>query len=382
MKSIPKIIPVDSPRLINQCIELPFLLYKNDPNWVPPLRSQIKKVFAGRTAFFERAEMALFLAVRGEEPVGRIAAIHNRAHNEYYKDRTGFFGFFECKPDDRESAQELLKTAEDWLRQRGLQTARGPVNPSMHSECGLLIWGFDSPPMALMPYNPPQYAEMLESAGYRKCKDLLALIVKAERVKEGTPYYERLMKLSEIIKRRYPEIRLRTINMKKYYDEVKKFMSVFEEARKNNWGYVPVTESELMEVASGLKMVIDPDLVVVAEVKDTPAAVGLAIPNINRGLIAAGGRLFPFGIFKFIRAMRNQNEMRVFGVATLPEYRIKGLTALIFGEIVLRGLRKGYKIGEASWILEDNLMSARTITDALSAEHYKTYRIYEKLIHQ
>jgi hypothetical protein len=236
--------------------------------------------------------------------------------------------------------------------------------------------------MALMPYNPPQYAEMLESAGYRKCKDLLALIVKAERVKEGTPYYERLMKLSEIIKRRYPEIRLRTINMKKYYDEVKKFMSVFEEARKNNWGYVPVTESELMEVASGLKMVIDPDLVVVAEVKDTPAAVGLAIPNINRGLIAAGGRLFPFGIFKFIRAMRNQNEMRVFGVATLPEYRIKGLTALIFGEIVLRGLRKGYKIGEASWILEDNLMSARTITDALSAEHYKTYRIYEKLIHQ
>lgn len=382
MKNMLEIIPVDNNSLINQCIELPFLLYKNDPNWIPPLRSQIKKIFTGRTAFFERAEMQLFIAIRGGKPVGRIAAIHNRAHNEYHKDRTGFFGFFECKCDDYHAAQELLKTAEEWLKQHELKIARGPVNPSMHSECGLLIWGFDSPPMALMPYNPPEYPQMLESAGYHKCKDLLALIVKAERVMPGTPFYERLVKLSDIMKRRYPEIQLRTINMKNYYDEVKKFMSVFDEARKNNWGYIPVTEKELKELASGLKMVIDPDLIVVAEVKGIPAAVGLAIPNINRGLSAAHGRLFPFGIIRFLNAMRKQNEMRVFGVGTLPEYRIKGLTALILGEIVLRGLARGYKIGEASWILEDNVMSARTITDALNAEHYKTYRIYEKLIHQ
>lgn len=358
---------------------LPFDLYRDDPNWVPAMRSAEAKLFACKTAFFEHAQMALFLAERAGTVVGRVAAIHNTAHNDHYGDRVGFFGFFECRPDDTEAAVALIARAERWLAERGLAVIRGPVNPSMNAECGLLIEGFDRPPMALMPYNPEAYVALMEAAGMEKCKDLYAYFVDLPELGPGTDEHARLAKLTRVMKRRYPGLVLRSIDMRKYEQEISRFMGVFEEARRNNWGFVRVSEAEALELAREMKPIVDPHIIVLAEMDGKPVGASLGIPNINRGLAACKGRLFPFGFLKFLRAMKNVGEVRVFGLATLEEYRHKGITALLLMENVDR-CRRGYDIGEASWVLEDNDMSNRTLKHALDAKHYKTYRIYEKSI--
>lgn len=361
-------------------LELPFRLYRDDPRWVPPLRRAQASIFAGRTAFFEHAEMALFLAERSGAAVGRAAAIHNHAHNAHHRDRVGFFGFFECRADDAEAAKGLFSRAERWLAERGLDSLRGPVNPSMNAECGLLIEGFDSPPMALMPYNPAWYAGLVSSCGLRKCKDLYAYQVRTVDLLPGTEAHDRMARMAQGLRRRHPQVALRRIDMRRYTQEIRRFLAVFEEARRNNWGYVPVSEAEALETAAHMKKVVDPEIVTLAEVNGEPAGACLAIPNVNRGLAAAKGRLFPLGFLRFFLAMRRSREMRIFGIAALPKYRHLGITVLLLLETILHGTVRGYQLGEASWVLEDNVLSSRTITRALDAKHYKTYRIYEKPI--
>ncbi|MFO7870000.1 MAG: GNAT family N-acetyltransferase [Kiritimatiellia bacterium] len=359
-------------------LDLPFRLYRGNPNWVPPLRSSRMRTLKGKTAFFEHGEMKLFLAVRGGQPVGRIAAIKNDAHNRRYSDRTGFFGFFECDTEDAEAAVELFRRAERWLKEKGMDTARGPVNPSMNSECGLLIQGFDHPPMVLMPYNPPGYEVFFENAGYGKCRDLYAYLVKAEALMPESSLHRRLQKIADGLKRRHPEISVRPLDMKNYTADIINVMNVFEEARKSNWGYVPVARREVLETASDLKRVVDPEIVLLAEVNGEQAGVSLALPNVNRGLLKARGRLFPAGYLRFRREMKKNREVRIFGIAALPKYRHMGIAALLTLETVKRGSARGYNRGEASWVLEDNDLSNRTITHALDPDHYKTYRIYDK----
>ncbi|MFB3891631.1 MAG: N-acetyltransferase [Phycisphaerae bacterium] len=371
-------IAQDDARGRREFLELPFDLYRSDPNWVPPHLSTQAKLFARKTAFAKHGKMGLFLARRDGRTVGRVAAIHNTAHNEYHKDRVGFFGFFECRLGDDEAANGLLSAAEEWLGARGLQSIRGPVNPSMNGTCGLLVEGFDSPPMAMMPYNPPYYPAMLEAMGLAKCKDLFAYIIRAEQVEPGSPVFDRLTKAADLIHRRYPDVSVRPINMRDYRREIVNFVAVFEAARRNNWGYVPVSEEDLMETVRDVKSVADPEIVLVAEVKGEPAGACLSIPNINRGLAACGGRMWPLGFLKYLWAMKRNTEMRIVAIAALERFRHQGITAMLFLETILRGLPLGYKTAEASWILEDNVMSNRTINQVLDAPKYKTYRIYEK----
>jgi len=370
--------PADDAASRKRFIELPWRLYRNQPNWVPPLRGALAKVLAGRTAFFDHAEMALLVAERSGAAVGRIAAIHNKAHVARHQDGVGFFGFFECEERDAEAAQALVARVEEWLRGRGLKTLRGPASPSMNAECGLLVDGFDSPPMALMPYSPPAYAGLLESAGLCKCKDLYAYLIEDADVRPGTAPYERLERLAGALGRRCPGVRIRCLDMRNYPHDILPFMGVFEEARRDNWGCVPLTEKEILETAAQMKRVVDPELVLLAEVDGRPAGAMLALPNINRGLAAAGGRLLPLGFLKFILAMRRPREMRVFGVAVLKEHRRKGIAARLFLEEILRGAARGYRLAEASWVLEDNQLSNDSIRGAFGTRRYKTYRIYEK----
>jgi hypothetical protein len=364
---------------LRQFVDLPEHLYRGDPNWVPQLRSSEFKLFRKKTAFFAQADMALFLARRGGQPVGRIAAIQNKAHNNHYQDSVGFFGYFECA-DDPEAAKGLITRAEEWLKGRGLTRIRGPVNPSMNGEVGFLIEGFDKPPMALMPYNPPRYPCLLEGLGFAKCKDLFAYWITQDNVAEGSDTKNRLLRLAEALHRRNPTVKLRTIDMKRYEEEVLRFMGVFEEARKKNWGYVPSTEAQLLETARNLKMIIDPEIVIIAEVDGRPAGALLAIPNINVPLAACHGRLFPLGFLTFFRELKRVKETRILGVAALREDRAKGITALLMVEMILRGIKRGYFSGEASWVLEDNQASNASIQGAVNAVKYKTYRIYEKAI--
>jgi len=358
-------------------LDLPFALYRDHPHWVPPLRRAQAKVLAGTTAFFDRAEMALFLAERGRRAVGRIAAIHNRAHNDHHNDRVGFFGFFECDPTDAAAARGLFDHAERWLAERGLASVRGPVNPSMNAECGLLIDGFDRPPMVMMPYNPPEYARLVEAAGLTKCKDLYAYLIRGRVVDEGKGR-NRMDRLAEVIRRRHPQVHVRPLNMKRYEQEVQGLMDIFEAARADNWGHVPLTDKEVLEMARDMKRVVDPDLIFVCEVDGRPAGVSVALPNVNRALAAARGRLLPWGFLRFMLAMRRIHEIRILGIAVLERYRHLGIAPLMMLETILRGRAKGIDVGEASWVLEDNDMSNRTIQNVLGPEHYKTYRIYEK----
>jgi hypothetical protein len=341
--------------------------------------------------------MALFLAERfpphsgpGDSPrqkrdakskgvtVGRIAAIHNKAHNAYCRDGVGFFGFFECDERDTQAAAALLGSAQEWLRARGLTMLRGPVSPSMGGECGLLIDGFDRPAMAMMPYNPPSYAGMLESLGLRKCKDLYAYLITGDEVKPGTGPGDRMARIVTAMRRRHPEVTLRSLEMRNYPKDILRFMDVFEEARKDNWGYVPLTKQEILEITAQMKRVVDPSLVLFAEVDGEPAGALLAIPNVNRALAAANGRLWPLGFIKFFRELKRVTESRVIGIATLKKYRTKGITAMLFLEEVIRSVAGGYRHAEASWVLEDNQLSDESIRSAFAPQRYKTYRIYEK----
>jgi hypothetical protein len=361
-------------------LDLPCRLYADDPNWVPPLRSARAKLFAGKTAFFDHAEMALFLAERSGRAVGRVAAIHNTAHNAWHDDGVGFFGFFECECRDEDAAAALLDRAERWLAERGLDTLRGPVNPSMNSECGLLVEGFDRPPMVMMPYNPEAYAGLLEAHGLRKRKDLLAFRIVDDDLQPGTPLRRRMERTVNAIRRRHPEVDVRCLRMRQLETEVVRFLSVFEEARRNNWGYVPVTEREILETARDMKRVVDPEIVILAEMNGEPVGASLALPDVNRALAAAGGRMLPFGFLRFFRELKRTREIRILGIAALAEHRHRGITALLLTETMIRGMAKGYCFGEASWVLEDNAMSSRTIINTLGAERYKTYRIYDKPI--
>jgi len=372
--------PADSWLLRRRFIDLPYRLHRDNPCWVPPLRSAQAKLFARRTAFFEHAEMALFLAFRGRRAVGRVAAIHNFAHNAKHKDQVGFFGFFECEPQDTEAAAALFSHAEKWLADRGLKAIRGPVNPSMNSECGLLVEGFDSPPYILMPYNPPEYVSLIESCGFRKVKDLLAFPLRLEDVLPGTEARDRLDRTVELIRRRRPDVSLRCLNTKNLWEEIRRFMSVFEEARRNNWGHVDITPAELREAASELRRVIDPELVIVAEVKGEIVGGCFAVPNINPALKAAGGRLLPLGFIRLMRAMRRLKEVRVFAIGVIEKYRLTGITPLLLYEVMCRGMKRGYVRGEASWTLEDNVLAIRNLTQIMNLKPYKVYRMYEKPI--
>lgn len=189
-----------------------------------------------------------------------------------------------------------------------------------------------------------------------------------------------MVRLAEVMKRRHPEVSVRTIDMRRYQQEVLDLVELFEAARDSNWGHVPLTKAEALEMAKDLKAVVDPDLILVGEVDGKPAGVSMALPNINRAIAACRGRLFPLGVLRFLRAMKRIHEIRIFGIAVMEQYRHLGITGLLFLETTLRGRAKGIDIGEASWVLEDNDMSNRTIQNVLEPEHYKTYRIYEKSI--
>jgi len=362
-------------------LRLPFDLYRGNSNWVPPLRSAQKRLFACRTAFFSRAQMALFLARRDGKTVGRIAAIHNRAHNEHRGDKVGFFGFFECDRSDTQAAHALLDRAADWLAGRGLEVIRGPVNPCMNAECGLLVDGFDRPPMVMMPYNPPAYERLLTEWGLSKCKDLYAYLIEADNLRPGTPGHQRLRRVAAAARRRHPEISVRALDMRHFERDVLEFLAVFEQARSDNWGHVPLTEDEITETARAMKPILDPQIALLAEVDGKPAGASLGIPNVNRALAAINGRLWPLGFLRFAREMRRISEIRALGIGALPEYRHLGITAILLLETILRGTARGIRTAEASWILEDNAMSNRTIGKNLQPRRYKTYRIYEGSTH-
>ncbi|MFS8637410.1 MAG: GNAT family N-acetyltransferase [Gemmatimonadota bacterium] len=366
--------PVDGRADLDRFIRLPWRIYANDPVWVPPLLSDLKTVLDRRRhPFHQHADVEYFLAWRGDEVVGRIAAIVNHRHNEFHGEKTGFFGFFECI-DDGDVARALLETAEAWLRERGMERVYGPESFSTNEESGLglLVDGFDKPPVIMMAHTPPYYPRLVEGAGYVKAKDLLAYWLDDQRPPE------RLVRGVERL-RQAERVKLRTLNLKDFAGEVARIKDIYNSAWERNWGFVPMTDAEFDHLARQLRPVVNPRLCAIAEVDGEPVGFALALPDFNQALKHVNGRLFPFGIFKLLWYRRKIDTLRVLTLGLKPGYRQKGIDAMLYLHIFREGVAAGFKQAECSWILEDNWDMRRGL-ERMGARVYKTYRIYEKTL--
>lgn len=330
-----------------------------------------RKLFQPTHPFHKHANVRHFIAVDGGDNVrGRISAIVNRAHNDFWHDNVGFFGFFECV-NDGAVARELLLSAEDFLKSNGMSTSRGPVNFSTNEECGLLIEGFDTPPAVMMTHNPPYYSSLIESAGYSKAKDLFAY-----QMFEGE-LSERVRDIARRIEDRM-DIRFRLFNKRDFNGEVERFKMIYNSAWSDNWGFVPMTDEEINVMAESLKMVIDPRLIQFAETSDG-RTVGfiLGLPDLNVIFKKLNGRLFPFGIIRLLLEKHKVGRARVLAMGILPEFRKKGIDAVLYHRAYDAGVNVGYRWGEFSWVLEDNELMTKA-AEAMGAKAYKTWRIYDK----
>jgi len=356
-------------------IKLPWEIYRDDPNWVPPLIFDVRNnLNPQKNPFFKHSEIEFYLAEKDGKLVGRIAAIKNDNHNNFYKDKAGFFGFFETI-DDEEVSDLLLDAACDWCKNKGFDTIIGPVNPSTNDECGLLIDGFDSPPVFLMTYNPKHYAKKIEDFGFEKAKDLYAYDIESQVINDEK-VMAKLERMADLMAKR-SGVTLRKVNMKDLISEVRKIEDVYNSAWEDNWGFVPLTTDEFDYMAASLKAVVNPDLVMFAEIDGKPVGFSLSLPDFNQVLKKMNGRLLPFGIFKLLTGKKKINNLRVIIMGVKPEYQKKGIDSLFYLETIKAGNRGGYRGAEISWVLEDN-MPMRMTAEKLGAKIYKTYRIYQK----
>jgi hypothetical protein len=380
-KSAVQIEPVTDKKGIMELIEFPFKLYRDDPNWVPPFIEERRDLLdPKKNPFFEHSRIQFFLARRNGELVGTIGAIINDNHNTFHNEKAGGFGFFETI-DDPEVAGALLHAAEDWLRKEGMTVVRGPMNPSTWDEWGLLIEGVDEPPVVMMPYNPHYYVKLIEDAGYHKAMDLYAWLGELdERLRNAPP---KVFSAGQKATARHG-ITVRKARMKDFEKEVEIILKLTNEVWSKNWGFVPLTEHEAKHLAANLKMIIDPDLVLIAENREgEPVGYSLTLPDLHQILKKiGGGHMLPFGVLKFLWYRRQPKLMRNIRLAMLgvkEGYRMHGIDGIFYVETARTALAKGYSRMEGSWILEVNTMMNRII-ERLGATRYKTYRIYEKAL--
>ena len=367
-----RVAPARDRRAREKFIALPYALHRRDPGWAPLLRRDVRTLLSeAKNPFFAHAEAEHFLAERGGEVVGRITAIHNRAHNEFHRDRVGFFGFFESV-DDPGVARALFDRAGEWLAARGLDVMRGPASFSTNDEAGLLVDGFETPAALMMPHNPRYYVGLVEGAGLVKAKDLLAY----QRTFDRPP--ERLHAAVRRLEKRRG-ITVRALDMARFEQEVELVKRLYNQAWERNWGFVPMSDAEIDFLAAQLRPVVVPDLVTFAEHEGRPIGFAVVLPDFNVALRKnPSGRLFP-GILRVLLAGRGIDRVRVLLLGTVPEWRGKGVDALIDQRLWEAAHRRGYRWAEAGWILEDNHPMRNSLVN-LGFEVYKTYRIFDKPI--
>lgn len=370
----PKIIPVDTKKQLNSFIMLPFELYKNEPNWVPPLIMDQKNFFnPKKNPYYEHSEVKLFLALRDGKVVGRISAQTNTQHNKEHNENIGFFGFFECI-DDQETANALFDAAYEWNRYRGFTSMRGPLNFSVNQECGLLVDGFDTPPMVMMLHNHRYYQKLYENWGLTKTMDLFAYL------SERREMPERIEKMVDILTKRYKvQIRSLSRNKKKMKKDIETVFEIYTKAWEYNWGNVPMTKAEFDHIVKELLPIADPDLVFFAEIEGKHAGFSLALPNYNEVLKVMNGRVNPITLLKAMRAKKRISSARVITMGIIKEFQGRGIDSIFHYHSYKNGLPKGYFKGEFSWVLESNLPMMH-VAEKLDAKIYKTYRLYDKAI--
>ncbi|MFN0020805.1 MAG: N-acetyltransferase [Pirellulaceae bacterium] len=364
--------PVTSWWQRRQFLNVPWEIYSGDLNWVPPLRGNAKEMLNfTKHPFYETAEIQTFLAYRNGTPVGRVAAIVNRAHNERYKEKRGFFGFFESE-DSQETASALFDAAREWLREKGMTAIRGPMNPSMNHECGLLIDGFHEPPTFMMTYNRPYYQRLIETYGFRKVEDMVAFWGHINMI---TGLDKKMAFIIGECQSRF-DIKLRRLDPKHFDRDVRIFLDIYNRSLVGTWGFVPLSAGETKAMASGLKMLIVPEMTAIAEIEGKPVGAVFGLLDYNPRIKEIGGRLFPFGFLKLLFNRKALKRIRVLSTNVIPEYQKWGVGLLIVSHLLPAVQAWGIEEAEFSWVLESNTLSYATLQRGGAKITHK-YRIFD-----
>jgi len=355
-------------------IKFPWRIYRNDPVWVPPLIIE-RRAFLNRKKhpFYLHGDAELFLARRNGEIVGRIMASDDPRYNSLHRTNVGCFGLFESI-DDVDVAIALFRAAEEWLLAKGRNEIMGPIDYSTNYVCGLLIDGFQHPPTVLTAHNPPYYARLIEACGFEKSKDWYAWWFDPDNAPVS-----RLRRLVDA-RARKTSVKIRPIDLRRVADESQRLAAVFNEAWKNNWGFVPFTDGEAKHMATEMRPIIDPRMTLIAEIDNAPVAFVICVPDINVALQHLNGRLtrfgLPIGLIRLLYYRRKILKARFVALGVLEKYRRAGIAEMLVLQVMEEGASRGFK-GELSMTLEDNVMINRFI-EAVGATKYKTYRIYSK----
>jgi len=351
-------------------ISFPWKIYKDDPNWVPPLKMDYKKLLTpGKHPYYEHGEVEFFMVFKDGRLAGRMTAHTNTLHNEVHKDKVGCFGFFECE-DDPACANALFDAGAEWLKAKGMDTMRGPDSFSQNEIVGLLVDAFDMPPMFDMAYNPPYYEKLIDGYGFKLEKNLYAY-----RFFSNQDMPEKVNRVAEMIKKR-KGIEIRTVSFKDWDNELMRIKRVYNSAWTLNWGFCPITEAEFQKLVHDLKPVAVQELIYMAFVNGEIAGISITLPDINVIIKEIKGRLFPFGFIKILTGVKKVKTARVTIMGVMHEYQKLGLDAVFYIETLRAARRLGIEWGEMSWILEDNLPMVRAIEN-LGGEIYKTYKVYD-----
>jgi GNAT superfamily N-acetyltransferase len=359
-------------------VKFPWTVYRDDPNWVPPLVTE-RRAFIDphKNPFFEHVDAAFFLAERPNGDVlGTIAATVDHNYNAFQEVKVGWFGLFEVV-EEYAVAEALLSTARDWVRDQGMSAILGPVNLSTNAEYALLVDGFDSPPVIMMTYNPRYYVDFIERFGFEKARDLYAYLFEAMAMAQNLP--RKLVRVGEATLQK-GNIGIRKVNMQDWDNEIQRIKDIYNSAWEKLWGFVPMTEAEIDHLALQLKPLLDPDLLFIAEDRDRAVGVMVGLPDMNQALLKAhpGPSRWgvPWTLLKLLRHRRQITTWRGLITGVVEEYRGRGIEALFFLETGKTSLDKGYVHCEGSLILEDNTMMNR-LARRLGGQAYKTYRVYE-----
>lgn len=355
-------------------------VYRFDPAWIPPLDFEFKQRLSPKhNPFFNRAEVALFTAWKDGRIAGRISASIDREWLRLWQDDTGFFGFFDTI-DDQKVATALLEEAEGWLRRRGMKRAMGPFSLYPNEEVGVLIEGFQYPPVLMMAHSRPYQGKLAEGAGYEKEKDLYCW-----RYTDRTPFTPRALKAWEQIKS-LPEVKLRSMNMSRFDEEIRTIMDIYNDAWEGKWGFVPALPDEIEKMAKDLKLLTDPDIAFMAEVNGKPMGMCIMFPNLNEVIRDFEGKLAPANWAKLLWRLKvrhpRSSRLMLLGIKREVRANVKrygGLSAAMYVEVAKRGIGKGYRWGELSWTREDDAPINLGIR-AMGAELYKKYRVYRKAL--
>lgn len=369
-----EIVEITGKKLFKQFIDFPNKIYRDDPFFVPALYLSVEWQLGKKNPFLKHSQIALFIARKDGKVAGRIAAIRNQTHLDIYKDNAGFFGFFDTE-NDQEIAGKLFDAASDWLKSQGLTHMIGPANLTTNDSCGILVSGFDEPPMVLMPYNYAYYENLFTKAGFEKATDLYSYLVHVESIqnKFRNVYERSLEKLTN------NGITIRPVSSVRFDEDMAYLMPVYNSCNENNWGFMPLNPDEFRAMAKDLKTIAPLDLALVAEKNDTIIGFIIAVPNMNEALkFVKNGRLFPYGIFKLLWYKRKISTARVLILGIQKEYSGQGIDLVLYHKITEAVNKRGIRSAEACYVMENNVQM-NSILKKLDGKCAKTYRMYMKL---